>query len=145
MMHNKAMFHLLIPGEFPAQRPVTRSFDVFFDLRLNKRLSKQSWGCWLSRPLWRHCNENLYIRIWIVSWCTHIFTPLQNISPIMSTRMTSPVDYTMHGSTKHKVVARACEKWYQINRLSIFTEASFGLWVLSLPASVCVSVRPCVR
>ena len=26
------------PGEFPAQRPVTRSFDVFFDLRLNKRL-----------------------------------------------------------------------------------------------------------
>ena len=32
------------PGEFPAQRPVTRSFDVFFDLRLNKWLSKQSWG-----------------------------------------------------------------------------------------------------
>ena len=29
------------PGEFPAQRPVTRSFDVFFDLRPNKRLSKQ--------------------------------------------------------------------------------------------------------
>ena len=48
-----------VPGEFPAQRPVTRSFEVFFDLRLNKRLSKQSWGWWfqtLSRPLWRHCN-----------------------------------------------------------------------------------------
>ena len=48
-----------VPGEFPAQRPVTRSFDVFFDLRLNKRLSKQSWGWWfemLSRPLWRHRN-----------------------------------------------------------------------------------------
>ena len=48
-----------VPGEFPAQRPVTRSFDVFFDLRLNQRLSKQSWGYWfetLSRPLWRHCN-----------------------------------------------------------------------------------------
>ena len=30
--------------EFPAQRPVTRSFDVFFDLRLNKRLSKQWWS-----------------------------------------------------------------------------------------------------
>ena len=28
-------------GEFPTQRPVTRSFDVFFDLRPNKRLSKQ--------------------------------------------------------------------------------------------------------
>ena len=32
-------------GEFPAQRPVTRNFDVFFDLRLNKRLSKQ-WRGW---------------------------------------------------------------------------------------------------
>ena len=28
------------PGEFPAQKPVTQSFDVFFDLRPNKRLSK---------------------------------------------------------------------------------------------------------
>ena len=53
-----------VHGEFPAQRPVTRSFDVFFDLRLNKRLSKQSWGWWfetLSRPLWRHCNDYMYI------------------------------------------------------------------------------------
>ena len=33
-----------IPGEFPAQRPATRSFGVFFDLRLIKRLSKQSWA-----------------------------------------------------------------------------------------------------
>ena len=49
-----------VPGEFPAQRPVTRSFDVFFDLRLYKRLSKQWWACWfetLSRSLWRHRNE----------------------------------------------------------------------------------------
>ena len=33
--------------EFPSQRPVTQSFDVFFDLRLNKRLSKQSKRRWL--------------------------------------------------------------------------------------------------
>ena len=48
-----------VSGEFPAQRPVTRSFDVLFDLRLNKPLSKQWWGWWfetLSRPSWRHCN-----------------------------------------------------------------------------------------
>ena len=51
-----------VTGEFLAQKPVTRSFDVFFDLRLNKPLSKQWWG-WgfetLPRPLWRHCNELL--------------------------------------------------------------------------------------
>ena len=51
------------PGEFPAQRPVTRSFDVFFDLRTNKRLGKQWWGWWFetpSNPLWRHCNKIRY-------------------------------------------------------------------------------------
>ena len=45
--------------EFPAQRPVTRSFDVFVDMRLNKVLSKQSRDWWLetlSHSLWRHCN-----------------------------------------------------------------------------------------
>ena len=43
----------------PRQRPVTRNFDIFFDLRLNKRLSKQTWGWWFetpSQPLWRHSN-----------------------------------------------------------------------------------------
>ena len=48
-----------VPGEFPSQRPVTRSFDVFFDLRMNKLLSKQKWGCWFETPscsLWRHWN-----------------------------------------------------------------------------------------
>ena len=48
-----------VPGEFPTQRPVTRSFDVYFDLRPNKRLSKQSWGWWFETllcSLWRHRN-----------------------------------------------------------------------------------------
>ena len=46
-------------GGFPSQRPVTRSFDVFFDLRPNKRLSNQSRRRWCETPLrslWRHCN-----------------------------------------------------------------------------------------
>ena len=48
-----------VTGEFPAQRPVTRSFDVSFDLHLNKRLSKQLIRRWFetpSRSFWRHCN-----------------------------------------------------------------------------------------
>ena len=47
-----------ITGEFPSQRPVTRSFDVFYP-RLNKQLSKQTRCRWFetqSRSLWRHCN-----------------------------------------------------------------------------------------
>ena len=49
-----------VTDELPAQRPVTRSFDVFLDLSLNKRLSKQWWGWWFetpSCPWWHHCNE----------------------------------------------------------------------------------------
>ena len=56
-----------VTGEFPSQRPVPRSFDVFFDLRPNKRLSKQSWG-WRfetpSRSLWRHYCATLTYHQW---------------------------------------------------------------------------------
>ena len=71
----------LVTGEFPSQRPVTWSFDVFFDLCLNKCLSKQSWGCWFETPprsLWHHCNAEqlqacslrmkMILMIWMMSW-----------------------------------------------------------------------------
>ena len=60
-----------LSGEVPAQRPETRSFDIFFDLRLNKRLSKQTWGWWfetLSCPLWCQCNEVLRIRTHVIQY-----------------------------------------------------------------------------
>ena len=64
---NGNIFHLLalcegnspITGEFPSQRPVMHSFDVFFDLHLNKQLSKPPRRRWFempSCPLWCHCN-----------------------------------------------------------------------------------------
>ena len=57
----------------PHTKPGTRSFDVFFDLRLNKRLSKQPWGWWfvtLLWPLWRQCNGLwlLAFFVWLGSW-----------------------------------------------------------------------------
>ena len=51
-----------VTGEFPSQRPVTRSFHVFFDLRPNKRLVKQLRRRWFEIPsssLWRHCNVHI--------------------------------------------------------------------------------------
>ena len=48
-----------VTGKFPSQRPVTRSFDFFFDLHLNKRVSKQSWGWWFEMPF----------------GCFHVFCP----------------------------------------------------------------------
>ena len=58
------MVNFTVTGEFPAQRPVTWSFVVFFDLRLNKQLSKWLWGWCVEMPLcplWCHCNEALQI------------------------------------------------------------------------------------
>ena len=55
-----------VTGEFPAQRPMTRSFNVIFDLCLNKRLSKQSWSLWFetpSRSLWRHWNVECMVLV----------------------------------------------------------------------------------
>ena len=49
-----------VTGECPLQRPVTRCFDIFFDLHLNKPMSKQPRRQWfetLSRSLWFHCND----------------------------------------------------------------------------------------
>ena len=48
-----------LTGEFPSQGPATRSFDVFFDMCLNKLLDKQSRRRWFetpSRSLWRYFN-----------------------------------------------------------------------------------------
>ena len=63
-----------VPGEFSAQRPVTRSFNVFFDLNLNKQLSKQSWGWWFETPsgsLWRQCNviQCMDSYDYLIWWC----------------------------------------------------------------------------
>ena len=55
-----------VTGGCPSQRPVTRSFDVFFDLRLNIGLRKHSIRRWFETPscsLWRRCNG---------SWSVHI-------------------------------------------------------------------------
>ena len=73
-----------VTGEFPSHRPVTRSFDVFFALRLNKRLSKQSRRRWFetpSRSIWRHCNvvpnSDPVIRAAVGSFGVQRVTPVQ--------------------------------------------------------------------
>ena len=87
--------NLPVTGEFSAQRPVTRSFDVFYDLRLNKWLSKQSWGSWFeapSRSLWRHFNdEHGDYDIWSSS------TGIDTRAPVLSSVTTINMIYkTLH-------------------------------------------------
>ena len=71
--HQMETFYTLLAlcvGEFTSHRwiPLTKAIDpeldVFFDLRLSKWLSKQSWGWWFETPScswWRHCNVKLTV------------------------------------------------------------------------------------
>ena len=58
-----------VTSEFPSQRPVRRSFDIFFDLHLNKRLSNKKSGRWWfgtpARSWWRHCYDSTGLRLTI--------------------------------------------------------------------------------
>ena len=75
-------------GGFLLQRPVTRSFDVFFDLRQNKRLSKLSWFESPSRSIWRHCDLLLAMEMYLklASFC---YLPCNNA--VMCQTRTDPV------------------------------------------------------
>ena len=68
--HHQMETFFRFTGHLCGQRPVTWCFDVFFDLRLNKRLSKQSWG-WLfetlSHPLWRNSNVVREMKVMLAS------------------------------------------------------------------------------
>ena len=92
-----------VTGKFPAQRPVTRSFDVLFDLHLNKRLSKQSSRRWFatpSRPLWRHCN--VLLSVYKSSKChltiRHI-TSLYHISWVSAQLLPAKYEYDLNDLT----------------------------------------------
>ena len=74
-------------GEFTDRRWIPRTkandayFDVVFDLRLNKRLGKQSWGWWFetsSRSLWRHCNGNRDVFYGILLGCSFTLQGVNN-------------------------------------------------------------------
>ena len=79
-----------VTGEFPSQRPVTRSYEVFFDLRLSRRLSKQWWGWWFetpSYPLWRHCNGLRVLCRWTRRIKLHLHGQMEvtdTLSPVQS-------------------------------------------------------------
>ena len=118
--------------EFPAQRPVTRSFDVFFDLRLNKRLSKQSWGWWfetLPRPLGRHSNVkrmDLWIEIGVGVGCEDEFAFSQIVWYVIHWKMAWSWhlrnNRKLHGLIKDK---QSCRKLFQLmySRVNYHIEA----------------------
>ena len=97
-----------VTGGFPSQRPVTRRFDVFFDLRLNKRFSKQWRSRWFdtpSRSSWRHCNAVFiwFVKLALLAVIGHLqrlklmithFYPLSYTHCILDNLIDKPLSYT---------------------------------------------------
>ena len=91
---------LVLTGGFPSQRSVTRNFDVFFDLRLNKWLSKQSRRRWFETSLcpltliWRiliSCHEWGYFEN-DIPLNSRLYNALQSIKLVTKERWNSRVD-----------------------------------------------------
>ena len=104
-----------VPDEFLAQRPVTRSFDVFFDLRLNKRLSKQSWGWWSETPprsLWRQCNGGDPMFTYLFHFHQHLFT--HNNSSFKGYFTRDPAVYSNSTYAVTKIFQSKQHKSYQL-------------------------------
>ena len=116
-----------VTGEFPSQRPVTRSFDVFFDFRLNKRLSKQTRRRWFetpSRSLWRHC---IFLRL-ACSPCNIFSRNRQSNSTDLSYKShNAPVPYF----TIHHSVTEICTWLYSsVTKWCIVGYLSDAVWNL---------------
>ena len=65
----------------------------FFGLRLNKRLSKHSWGWWFetpSRPLWRH--RNVQFCSWLPSWQYNSTASGSGLVPLRGQAITSIIN-----------------------------------------------------
>ena len=100
-----------VTEELLSERPVTRSFDIFFDLRLNKRLSKQT-RCWRfdtpSRPLWRHCNASMFCEMtW---WYTPLAWPTTDYKTHELCYQTSGNCFYLKFKTAYDMTAARCRE-----------------------------------
>ena len=105
----------LVPGEFPTQRPETRSYDVFLDLRLNKRLSKQPSGWWfesLLRPLLRH----YYVRNEVHQSVTILLGAAPGSDTVFINGATADLAHESSGESAMKIEKQG---WCQDNLLNL--------------------------
>ena len=88
-------------GGFPSQRPVTRSFDIFFNLRTNKQLSKQSRRRWFEPPL--RCTTDLFSNLFDFEWERQALRYLY----------VSPFKCRLSACTTPKLIITVFSDWHQ--------------------------------
>ena len=136
-----------VTGEFPTQRPATQNFDVFFDLHLNKRSSRQSSRRWFETPsccksMVIYLHAYLYIRIYIFYI---FFTLIQYRSSVSSPHYEYPhsptkthtVDYYNHVYCFVMTIefvlnfVNKCVQWYALSQRVIVQSGSTACVILN--------------
>ena len=105
---------------------------VFFDLRLNKRLSKQSWSWWFetpSRSLWRHCKA-----FWKLDKIKNVFLLIAT-KKMKSTQLNSAATrpYSSHGVAQRRYV-----EMYLMR--SILFQLKSNLWFMMKTDLKCILI-----
>ena len=149
---------------FPRYRPVTRSFDVFFDLGLNKQLSKQPWGWWFEMPLWslwRQCNGQSQGGYYLYGWCEWFIPSAPGVLHKLATITSACVRIYIKRKSNHLIthlllhiimifwlVISIAWDWRHLNLnntrsqhrgLNILTNISFDIW-LNIDRNMCHKV-----
>ena len=118
-----------VTSEFPAQRPVTRSFDVSFDLRLNKWLCKQLWGWWFETPSYSlRCPRNDPVIPEYTGGCfTNVSWTLRNIfSKVVYRRI-----HTSYKNIKLKFCTCAQSQMYKVSAWNSHYKCDFWHYIFS--------------
>ena len=121
-----------VPGEFPAQRPVTRSFEVFFGVRPNKRLSKQPGDWWSETPsssLWRHRNAIIECGVKLLS-----HSQTTTVQPLKFENGLVIPPHTLLGVW---LLIHARIRVNHVNENSPCSDMAWMLWCVKCPATLC--------
>ena len=130
-----------VTGEFPSQRPVTRSFDVYFDLCLDKWLSKQSrrWGFKTPlHPLLRHCDDS-YMTWQVLGhlYNGHICNGQLSRSQLYKCQLYNGRMYNQtfvqpNSCTTDTCTMDTCKTGQLYNRISVTYQLTMGCWKRTL-------------
>ena len=110
----------------PLTKPVTRSFEVFFDLRLNKRLSNQSRRRWFETPLrslWGHMSAPNVV-ILIITLYEQSYKVKSGIAIIWDAWSI----YTLYHGCPTMTVVRSWTKWFHLCEMSCLLGSGLLLW-----------------
>ena len=106
--------------------PVTRSLDVFFDLRMNKRLSKPSRRQWFetpSRSSWHHCNDIIFC--WVCNdsykqaYCVNMISLVISINGVLRRGCSFSTRFQSVGVARIVYVRRSCTVWAKLICMSL--------------------------